>query len=196
MGNDIIPMKEDYDEKRRAKMSLKGSQTEKNLWEAVHGESVARNKYDWFASAAKREGFQQIAGFFEETALDEKEHAKRLGKFLGIVGTTAENLQNAASGENYEWTSMYREFEKTAREEGFTEIADVFREIAEVEEFHEQRYLSLLSRVQNGTVFKRDTPVKWHCRNCGYVHEGTEPPELCPACAHSRSYYEVLAENY
>lgn len=177
-------------------MSLKGSQTEKNLWEAVHGESVARNKYDWFASAAKREGFQQIAGFFEETALDEKEHAKRLGKFLGIVGTTAENLQNAASGENYEWTSMYREFEKTAREEGFTEIADVFREIAEVEEFHEQRYLSLLSRVQNGTVFKRDTPVKWHCRNCGYVHEGTEPPELCPACAHSRSYYEVLAENY
>lgn len=177
-------------------MELKGTQTEKNLWEAFAGESQARNKYDFYASAAKKEGFQQIAGFFEETAVNEKEHAKRLGKFLGIVGSTAQNLKDAADGENYEWTSMYREFEKTAREEGFHEIADVFQEIAEVEEEHEKRFLKLLERVQNGTVFKRETPIKWHCRNCGYVHEGIEPPEVCPACDHPRAYYEELAENY
>ena len=177
-------------------MKLKGTQTEKNLWEAFAGESQARNKYDFYASAAKKEGFQQIAGFFEETAINEKEHAKRLGKFLEVVGSTAQNLKDAAAGENYEWTSMYREFEKTAREEGFHEIADVFQEIAEVEEEHEKRFLKLLERVQDGTVFKRETPIKWHCRNCGYVHEGTEPPEVCPACDHPRAYYEELAENY
>ncbi|NLJ73661.1 MAG: rubrerythrin family protein [Firmicutes bacterium] len=177
-------------------MKLKGSKTEKNLWEAFAGESQARNKYDFYASAAKKEGFQQIAGFFEETAFNEKEHAKRLGKFLGIVGSTADNLKDAAAGENYEWTTMYREFEKTAREEGFDEIADVFQEIAEVEEEHEKRFLKLLERVQNETVFKRDTPIKWHCRNCGYIHEGIEPPEVCPACDHPRAYYEELAENY
>lgn len=177
-------------------MTLKGSQTEKNLLTAISGESVARNKYDWYASAAKKEGFQQIAGFFEETALDEKEHAKRMSKFLGIVGTTAENLKDAAAGENYEWTTMYRDFAKTAKKEGFTEIAEIFQEIAEVEEAHEQRYLALLARVKDGTVFNREKTIKWHCRNCGYIHVGTEAPELCPACDHPQSYYEELAENY
>lgn len=177
-------------------MTLKGTQTEKNLWAAISGESVARNKYDWYASAAKKEGFQQIAGIFEETALNEKEHAKRLGKFLEIVGTTANNLKDAAAGENYEWTSMYREFSETARAEGFAEIADVFQEIGEVEEAHEQRYLALLARVKAGTVFTREESVKWHCRNCGYIHIGTEAPEMCPACDHPRAHYEELAENY
>jgi rubrerythrin len=177
-------------------MSLKGTRTEANLLAAFAGESQARNKYTYFASAAKKEGFEQIAGIFLETADNEKEHAKRLGKFLGIVGNTEQNLEESAKGENYEWTTMYKEFEKVAREEGFDDIADVFQEIGEVEEFHEQRFLALLERVKNGTVFKRDENVKWHCRNCGYIHEGTEPPEVCPACAHPKSYYQVLAENY
>ena len=177
-------------------MTLKGTQTEKTLWAAISGESLARNKYDWYASQAKKEGYQQIAGFFEETALDEKAHASRLGKFIGIVGTTAENLKAAAEGENYEYTSMYKEFAETARAEGFEEIANVFEEIAEVEEAHEKRYLALLARVENGTVFTREQPVKWHCRNCGYIHVGTEAPEICPACAHPRAHYEEYAENY
>lgn len=177
-------------------MDLKGSKTEKNLLEAFAGESQARNKYTYYASAAKREGFEQIAALFLETADNEKEHAKRLGKFLGIVGNTKENLAEAAKGENYEWTTMYKEFEKVAREEGFDEIADVFREIGEVEEFHEKRYLKLLERLNDGTLFKREEKIKWHCRNCGYIHEGTEPPEVCPACAHPKSFYEPLAENY
>lgn len=177
-------------------MSLNGTRTEANLLAAFAGESQARNKYTYFASAAKKEGFEQIAGIFLEAADNEKEHAKRLGKFLGIVGNTKQNLEEAAKGENYEWTSMYKEFEEVAREEGFDDIADVFKEIGEVEEFHEQRFLALLERVKNGTVFKRDENVKWHCRNCGYIHEGTEPPEVCPACAHPKSYYQVLAENY
>lgn len=177
-------------------VNLKGTQTEKNLWAAISGESVARNKYDWYASQAKKEGYQQIAGYFEETALDEKAHASRLRKFLDVVGTTAENLKDAAQGENYEYTSMYKEFAETARQEGFEEIAVVFEEIAEVEEAHERRFLALLERVENGTVFTREQPIKWHCRNCGYIHIGTEAPEICPACAHSRAYYEELAENY
>lgn len=177
-------------------MDLKGTQTEKNLLEAISGESVARNKYDWYASAAKKEGYQQIAGFFEETALNEKEHAKRLAKFLGVVRTTAENLKGAAAGENYEWTTMYKEFAETARAEGFDMIADVFQEIGEVEEEHEKRYLKLLARVENGTVFIRDEPIQWRCRNCGYVHTGKEAPEVCPACDHPRAHYEELAENY
>ena len=177
-------------------MNLKGTQTEKNLWEAIKGESLARNKYDWYASAAKKEGYNQIAGIFEETALHEKEHAKRLSKFLGVVQGTAENLKDAAAGENHEWTSMYREFAETAKAEGFDEIAEVFTEIAEVEEEHEKRYLALLARVEAGTVFNREEPIRWKCRNCGYIHTGTEAPEICPACAHPRAHYEEYAENY
>lgn len=179
-------------------MSLKGSKTEENLWKAFAGESQARNKYGFWASQAKKEGYEQIAGIFEETADNEKEHAKRLYKFLvgGSVPATPENLEAAAQGENEEHTSMYPEMERIAREEGFNEIADVFKEIAEVEEAHEKRFRKLLDNVKRDTVFKKPSPVKWKCRNCGYIHEGTEPPEICPACAHPKAYYEVLAENY
>lgn len=176
--------------------NLKGTKTEANLMAAFAGESEARNKYTYYASMAKREGYEQIAGLFLDTADNEKEHAKRLLKFLGGIGNTVENLKEAAKGENYEWTTMYRDFEKVAREEGFSEIADVFREIGEVEEEHEKRYLKLLQNVENGTVFSKDQPVKWHCRNCGYIHEGPEAPESCPACAHPRAYYEIMCENY
>ena len=175
---------------------LKGTQTEKNLWAAFAGESQARMKYDYFAKKAKTDGYVQISQIFEETAMNEKEHAKRFAKFLGIIKDTASNLEAAAAGEHYEWTEMYKEFEATARQEGFVEIADVFREIGEVEEEHEERYLKLAARVKDGTVFKRDTPVKWHCLNCGYVHEGMEAPDECPACAHPRSFYQVMPENY
>ncbi|NLV21396.1 MAG: rubrerythrin family protein [Syntrophomonadaceae bacterium] len=179
-------------------MNLKGSKTEENLLKAFAGESQARNKYTFWASQAKKEGYEQIAGIFEETAENEKEHAKRLYKFVvgGAIKSTDENLAAAASGENEEYTSMYPEMERIAREEGFDEIADVFREIGEVEEAHEKRFLKLLENIKSNTVFKKPAPVKWKCRNCGYIHEGTEPPELCPACAHPRAYYEVLAENY
>jgi rubrerythrin len=177
-------------------MDLKNSKTEANLKAAFAGESQARNKYTYFASVAKKEGYEQIAGIFLETADNEKEHAKVLFKFLNGIGNTKENLKAAGEGENYEWTKMYKEFEQVAREEGFTHIADVFKEIGEVEEEHEKRYNKLLQNLNDGTVFKKDQPVKWRCRNCGYVHEGPEPPEVCPACAHPRSYYEVMAENY
>jgi len=178
-------------------MELKGSRTEKNLWEAFAGESQARNKYTFYASVAKKAGYEQIAALFLETADNEKEHAKRILRLLGdVIRTTEENLQDAANGENYEWTSMYPEFEKVAREEGFDEIAEFFHEVAEVEEEHEKRFKALLARVKDGTVFKRDEVVKWKCRNCGYIHEGQEPPELCPACLHPKGFYEVLAENY
>jgi rubrerythrin len=177
-------------------MELKGSKTEENLWVAFAGESQARNKYTYSASVAKKEGYEQIAGIFLETADNEKEHAKREFEFLRELGDTEANLKAAAGGEHYEWTEMYPEFERVAREEGFTQIAEVFKEIAEVEEQHEKRYLALLRNIEEGRVFKRDQAVKWRCRNCGYVHEGTEPPELCPACAHPRSYYELMAENY
>ena len=190
-------------------MDLKGSQTEKNILTAFAGESQARNRYNYFASQAKKDGFEQIASIFEETANQEKEHAKRLFKFLeggevevtagfpaGVIGSTLENLKASASGENHEHTEMYPEFERVAREEGFTEIADFFKEVAEVEEEHEKRYRALIKNLNEGSVFKKGNAVKWKCRNCGYVHEGTEPPQKCPACAFPQSYYEVMAENY
>lgn len=179
-------------------MDLKGSKTEENLWKAFAGESQARNKYDYFASQAKNEGYEQISGIFSETALNEKEHAKRFFKFLmrGYVPPTEDNLLTAAMGENEEHTALYPQMEKIAREEGFEEIADVFKEISEVEEEHEKRYRKLLDNVKRNSVFRSPTPVKWKCRNCGYVHEGVEPPEVCPACAHPKAYYELLAENY
>lgn len=178
-------------------MNLGGSRTEKNLWAAFAGESQARNKYTYFASAARQEGFQQIAAIFEETADHEKEHAKRIFKFLKGIGNTAANLAEAAKGEHHEWTAMYRDFEQVAREEGFSEIADFFREVAEVEEEHEKRYRALLSNLEQGRVFRRDDEqTRWRCRNCGYVHTGRTAPEVCPACAHPQAYYELLAENY
>lgn len=175
---------------------LRGTKTEANLKAAFAGEAQARNKYDYYASVARKEGYQQIAAIFEETALHEKEHAKRAYKFLSGIGDTVANLEDAIKGENYEWTDMYKQFEAEAREEGFDEIADFFREVAEVEEEHEKRFRKLLENIKAGRVFKRDTVVKWKCRNCGYIHEGTEAPELCPACAHPQSYYELFVENY
>ena len=190
-------------------MELKGSRTEKNLLASFAGESQARNRYTYFASVARKAGFEQIAAIFLETADNEKEHAKRFFKFLeggeveiaasypaGVVGDTAANLKAAAAGENLEWTKLYKEAEEIAREEGFEEIANQFKEIAEVEEQHEIRYRKLLKNVKEGTVFKKNTVAKWKCRNCGYVHEGKEAPEKCPACAHPRAYYELLSENY
>ena len=177
-------------------MELKGSKTEKNLLAAFAGESQARNKYSYFASAAKKEGFEQIAGIFLETADNEKEHAERVFSFLKGIGDTKANLKTATGGEYHEWTSMYPEFESVAREEGFTQIADFFREVAEVEEQHEKRYNALLKNLEEGKVFQKDEVVKWKCRNCGYVHEGKEAPKVCPACAHPQSYYELLCENY
>lgn len=189
--------------------SLKGTKTEHNLLASFAGESQARNRYTYFASQAKKEGFEQISAIFLETAENEKEHAKRFFKFLeggeltitaaypaGVIGKTADNLEAAAAGENLEWTRLYKEAEKTAREEGFSEIADVFKEIGAVEAEHEKRYRQLLANVKTDKVFKKDTVVKWHCRNCGYVHEGKEAPAECPACAHPRAYFELLAENY
>ncbi len=177
-------------------MELKGSQTEKNLMTAFAGESEARNKYTYYASVAKKEGFEQIAAIFLETAENEKEHAKLWARRLGLIGDTKKNLEDAAAGENYEWTSMYREFAETAKKEGFDELAAMFTEVAEVEEAHETRYRKLLERVNSGTVFSRPEVTKWHCRNCGYVHEGLEAPAVCPACAHPRAFYQVLCENY
>jgi rubrerythrin len=189
--------------------SLKGTQTEKNLLTAFAGESQARNRYTYFASAARKEGFDQIRAVFEETAGQEKEHAERLFKFLeggdveiqaaypaGVIGTTAENLEAAAGGENYEWTDMYPGFAATAREEGFDDLAGVFEAIAVAEKHHEKRYLGLLANVAAGTAFKKDKPVMWHCRNCGYVYEGPEAPDPCPACDHPQAYYELLCENW
>jgi len=189
--------------------SIKGTKTEKNLLASFAGESQARNRYTYFASAAKKAGYEQIAGIFLETADNEKEHAKRFFKLLeggaveitasypaGVIGDTAANLLAAAEGENEEWTKLYKEAEETARKEGFEEIAVQFKEIAEVEEEHEKRYRKLLKNIKDGVVFKREKKVKWKCRNCGYVHEGNEAPEKCPACAHPRAYYELMAENY
>ena len=190
-------------------MKLKGSETEKNLLKAFAGESQARNRYTYFASVAKKAGFEQISAIFLETAENEKEHAKVFFKYLeggdteitasypaGKIGTTVENLLAAAEGEKMEWGKIYPDFEKIARKEGFNEIADSFKEIGEVEEQHEKRYRKLLDNVKNGKVFKKDKIVKWRCRNCGYVHEGKEAPENCPACKHPKAYYEVLEENY
>ena len=189
-------------------MELKGSHTEKNLLTAFAGESQARNRYTYFASQAKKDGFVQIQAIFEETANQEKEHAKRLFKFLqggevkieaafpaGAIGTTAENLKASAGGEHYEWEEMYPSFATIAREEGFDEIAKVFEAIAVAEKEHENRYLGLLTNVESKTVFKKDKPVVWRCRNCGYLHNGTEAPGVCPACAHPQAHFEILAEN-
>ncbi len=175
---------------------LKGTKTEKNLMEAFAGESQARNKYDYFASVARREGYHQISAIFQETADNEKEHAKVWAKQLGLIGDTAANLLEAAQGENYEWTDMYSRMAQEAKEEGFEEIAELFQEVAEVEEEHEKRYRRLLERVKDGTVFKREEEIKWHCRNCGYIHKGKEAPELCPACAHPQGFYQPKPENY
>ncbi len=189
--------------------SLKGTQTEKNIITAFAGESQARNRYTFFASKAKKEGYEQIHGIFLETADNEKEHAERLFKFLeggdaevqasfpaGIIGSTADNLKESAGGENYEYTTMYPEFAQTADEEGFPEVAETMRAIAIAEKQHEKRYLELLDNLNNNRVFKRDEVVEWRCRNCGYIHEGKEPPEECPACAHPKTYYELLCENW
>jgi rubrerythrin len=193
-------------------VKLKGSETEKNLLKSFAGESQARNRYTYFASVAKKEGLEQIAGIFEETAENEKEHAKVFFKYLnecggealeitasypsGKIGTTKENLLEAANGEKLEWGKIYPEFEKIAKKEGFAEIAKSFKEIGEVEEHHEARYRSLLENLEKGKVFKKGEVVKWKCRNCGYVHEGTEAPQSCPACKHPQAYYEILSENY
>lgn len=177
--------------------NLKGTKTEKNLQKAFEGESAARNKYTYFASQAKKEGYEQISGIFLETAENEKEHAKMWYKFLNDgISSTAENLKDAADGENYEWTEMYSDFEKEAKEEGFDEIARFFREVAEVEKQHEKRYRKLLDNLNKGEVFEKDGIVMWKCRNCGHIHTGKTAPEICPACSHPKAHFEVLAQNY
>jgi rubrerythrin len=190
-------------------MEFKGSRTEKNLLAAFAGESQARNRYTYFASAAKKAGYEQIAALFLETADNEKEHAKLFFSLLqggeveilagypaGIVDDTAANLRAAAAGEKAEWTTIYKNFAAIAQEEGFKQAAETFTQIARVEKFHEARYLAILKAVQEGKIFKKDAPTKWHCRNCGLVHEGTEAPEKCPVCQHPKAYFELLAENY
>ncbi len=189
--------------------SVKGTKTLKNLLAAFAGESQARTRYDYFASVAKKEGYEQIAAIFQETALNEKEHAKRFFSFLeggmveiqasypaGVIGTTVENLKAAAAGENEEHTKLYPEAAKIAEEEGFPEIAFLFRKVAEVEKHHEQRYLDLMKNIQDGKVFRKDKKVRWKCRNCGYIHEGESAPEKCPTCLHPKSYFELLCDNY
>ena len=189
--------------------SLKGTKTEQNLLKAFAGESQARNRYTFFASKAKKEGYVQIQNIFLETAANEKEHAEVFFKHLeggmveitatypaGKIGTTAENLLAAAEGEKEEWDLLYPDFAKTAEDEGFPKVAESFTEIAEVEEEHEKRYRKLLANVENGTVFKRDEEVEWHCLNCGYIHHGKEAPDLCPACKHAKEYYELYIPNY
>ena len=189
--------------------SIKGSQTEKNLLKAFAGESQARNRYEFFAKVAKSEGYEQISGIFQKTANQEKQHAKKFFKFLeggdleitamypaGKIGTTAENLKAAAGGENEEWTVLYPEFSRIAKEEGFNDVAAAFRLIAKVEAEHEKRYLKLLKNIEDGTVFVKPEKVRWVCSNCGYVHEGEKAPEMCPACDHPKAFFEVNEENY
>jgi len=190
-------------------MELKGSNTEKNLMAAFAGESQARNRYTFFSSQARKEGFRQIAEIFEETANQEREHAKRLFKFMpggdveivgsfpsGVIGDTVENLKAAARGENHEWTEMYPSFAAIARNEGFEEVAEVFDSIAIAEKQHEKRYLALAKNIQDGKVFRKDQPVVWRCLNCGYLHKGAEAPSICPACAHPQAHFELLGENW
>ena len=189
--------------------TLKGTKTEKNLMSAFAGESQARNRYTFYASIAKKEGYEQISGIFLETADNEKEHAKRFFKLLGQVGdveitgafpsglgNTMENLEAAAKGEHEEWSDLYERFAKEASEEGFEEVATVFRKVAEVEQHHEMRYRKLLENLTNGSVFKKPEPIKWKCRNCGFVFTGEEALEKCPACAHPKAYFEILADNF
>jgi len=190
-------------------MELQGSKTEKNILTAFAGESQARNRYTYFASEAKKEGYEQISFIFTETGDQEKEHAKRLFKLLkggdveieaafpaGVIAATAKNLEAAAAGEHHEWTEMYPAFAKIAREEGFKDVAKIFESIAVAEKQHEKRYLALVENIRKGRVFKREKKVTWRCRNCGYLHEGAEAPENCPACDHPRAYYELLGENW
>jgi rubrerythrin len=189
--------------------SIKGSKTEQNLLKSFAGESQARNRYTYFASAARKEGFEQIANIFTETAENEKEHAKIFFKYLeggdleitatypaGMIKDTKANLEEAAAGENMEWTTLYQDFAKTAKDEGFSDVARSFEQIAKVERFHESRYRKLINNIASGVVFKKKTSIKWHCINCGYVYEGDEAPKECPACRHPQAFYEVLAENY
>jgi rubrerythrin len=205
--DNILNLRDRLKEKKMS--ALKGTQTEKNLLTAFSGESQARNRYTYFASAAKKEGYVQISDIFTETANQEKEHAKRLFKFLeggeleitaafpaGVIGTTLENLKAAAEGESYEWNEMYPEFAATAKKEGFDAIAAVFEAIAVAEKQHDKRYKDLAANIEAGKVFKKDAPITWRCRNCGYLHEGTEAPEMCPACAHEQAHFEVLGENW
>ena len=188
---------------------IKGTKTEKNLLAAFAGESQARNRYTYYASAAKKEGFEQIAHIFLETAENEKEHAKIFFKHLeggeveitaaypaGVIGDTKKNLEAAAAGENLEWTTLYANFAKVAKEESFPEVERSFEQISKVEKFHESRYRKLISNVEGNEVFKKKASVKWHCTNCGYVHEGPEAPKECPACKHPQAYYELLVENF
>ena len=177
-------------------MELKGTKTEKNLWTAFAGESQARNKYTYFASVAKKEGYEQIAEIFTKTAENEKEHAKMWFKALGELGDTAQNLLHAAEGENYEWTDMYDGFAKTAEAEGFPELAARFRMVGEVERHHEERYRALLHNVETAAVFAKSEVKIWECRNCGHIVVGTAAPEVCPVCNHPQSYFELCAENY
>ena len=190
-------------------MDLKGSKTEKNILTAFAGESQARNRYTYFTSQAKKDGYIQISKIFEETAAQEKEHAERLFKLLkggeveiqaafpaGVIGSTVENLKAGAGGEHYEWTEMYPGFAEVAREEGFNSIAKIFMDISIAEKQHEKRYLDLAANIEAGTVFKRDEPVVWRCLNCGYLHEGEEAPKACPACLHAQEYFEILGENW
>ncbi len=177
-------------------MELKGSKTEQNLRDAFSGESEARNKYTYFASVARKEGYQQIAAIFEETANNEKEHAKMWFKELQGIGTTADNLLAAANGENYEWTDMYATFAQEAEEEGFTEIAQRFRMVAEIEKSHEERYRALLNNVEMQAVFEKSEETMWECRNCGHLVMGKKAPEICPVCKHPQAYFEVRKENY
>jgi len=190
-------------------MKLKGSQTEKNLLKSFAGESQARNRYTFFASVAKKEGYEQISAIFTETADNEKEHAELFFKHLkggmveitasypaGVIGTTAENLKEAAEGEKLEWATLYPDFAEVAEKEGFADVANTFRMVAKVEKQHELRYRKLLANVEQGKVFKKDKVIKWKCRNCGHVYEGSEAPEKCPVCDHTRSYFEVWCENY
>ena len=173
-----------------------GTQTEKNLWAAFAGESQARNKYDYFAGVARKEGYQQIAELFDETAANERQHAKIWFKHLQGIGNTAENLKAAASGENYEWTDMYAGFAKTAEEEGFHELAAIFRLVAAIEKHHEERYRALLKNIETAEVFKKSTVKVWECRNCGHIVVGECAPEVCPTCNHPQSYFEISADNY
>lgn len=175
---------------------LKGTKTEANLWTAFAGESQARNKYTYFASVAKKEGYEQIAAIFQKTADNEKEHAKMWFKALGELGDTAKNLLAAAEGENYEWTDMYATFAKEAREEGFDDIARMFDFVGQIEKHHEERYRKLLANIEEGKVFKRDDVYVWKCRNCGHIHVGKEAPQICPTCKHPQAYFEILSENY
>jgi rubrerythrin len=190
-------------------MGLKGSQTEKNLLAAFAGESQARNRYTYFASAARKEGYEQIASIFQDTADNEKEHAKIFFNLLeggeaeivaaypaGVIGNTLANLKAAAAGENFEWSTLYQDFAGTAKKEGFEAAYLAFTQVAKVEKHHEARYQALIKNLEQGTVFKKNTPVKWHCRNCGFVFEGAQAPDTCPVCRHPQAFFEMLAENY